>query len=403
MSGHADPRRAECDVLIVGGGIVGLWCRALLERQGFSVILVEKEALGSGQSVASQGILHAGLKYLLAGDDDGAPRSLADEHGRWLERLAGRGWPDLSTTRVLSEKLVMWTTPSLASRATGWLASPMMRSRVRRLDDNARPEAFRSAPRGVGVWEVDEPAVDARSLIEQVAMCGHGPIHLGVPAADAIHESKEGAEVDVDCAGERIRVLAQCVVLAAGGGNAVLLQRIGVNTSEVCQDRPLHMVIARGADAPVFGHCVRPSMKPRMTITSGLDGGDVVWYIGGAIAEPPGTDRTRDEQIQAAREELDACLPWLRTADLELDTLRISRAEGRTGAGGRPEGPVVYSRGRVVAVWPTKLAMAPSAAEQVLARIAPIAANPVPGRADEMEGLPAPPLADPVWRWSPQT
>ncbi len=396
-------RHAECDVLIVGGGIVGLWCRALLEREGYSTLLVERGELGGGQSIASQGILHAGLKYLMSGEDDDAPRSLAEEHGRWLDRLARRGWPDLSGVEVLAEKLVMWTTPSLASRATGWLASPMMRSRVRRLERDERPVAFREAPRGFGVWEVDEPAIDARSLIERVAAAGRGPMLEGEVVADTLEIDGDGVRVQIESSAERARVRAGAIVLAAGRGNAGLLRAIGQNPEAVCQERPLHMVIARHAGVPVFGHCVRPSMKPRLTITSGADEGGHAWYVGGAIAEPPGTERDPAEQIEFARRELGECLPWLDRDGLEFGTLRVSRAEGLMPGGGRPEGPVLAQHGRIVAVWPTKLAMAPSAGERVLGRIGPIVANPGPGRAHELEGLPAPRLAGPVWTWSPQT
>src|SRR5690606_16972953 len=51
------------DVLIVGAGVAGLWLNARLRRQGFSTILVESSALGGGQSLKSQGIIHGGAKY----------------------------------------------------------------------------------------------------------------------------------------------------------------------------------------------------------------------------------------------------------------------------------------------------------------------------------------------------
>ena len=51
----------KTDVLIFGGGIAGLWLLNRLHNAGYSAWLMEQEALGSGQSIASQGMIHGGL------------------------------------------------------------------------------------------------------------------------------------------------------------------------------------------------------------------------------------------------------------------------------------------------------------------------------------------------------
>ena len=50
------------DVLIVGGGAAGLFALHALRGAGASVLLVENNSLGFGQTTSSQGILHAGVK-----------------------------------------------------------------------------------------------------------------------------------------------------------------------------------------------------------------------------------------------------------------------------------------------------------------------------------------------------
>ena len=57
----------DLDVLIFGGGAAGLWLLAELTGKGHAAVLLESSRLGSGQTIAAQGILHGGLKYTLQG------------------------------------------------------------------------------------------------------------------------------------------------------------------------------------------------------------------------------------------------------------------------------------------------------------------------------------------------
>ena len=52
----------KVDFAIIGGGVTGLWLNALLARTGFSTVLIEKTALGVEQTLASQGMIHGGVK-----------------------------------------------------------------------------------------------------------------------------------------------------------------------------------------------------------------------------------------------------------------------------------------------------------------------------------------------------
>ena len=56
------PKTYSTDILIVGGGIAGLWLNVRLCQQGFSTLLLERDTLGGGQSLKSQGIIHGGAK-----------------------------------------------------------------------------------------------------------------------------------------------------------------------------------------------------------------------------------------------------------------------------------------------------------------------------------------------------
>ncbi len=77
------PQALSTDILIVGGGIAGLWLNARLRRAGYATVLVESASLGGGQSVKSQGIIHGGAKYALHGVEqakgDDLPPALRDK------------------------------------------------------------------------------------------------------------------------------------------------------------------------------------------------------------------------------------------------------------------------------------------------------------------------------------
>lgn len=57
-----------CDVLIFGGGILGVWLLNRLQDEGFSTVLLERNRLGSEQTCHSQAFLHQGLAYKFLAD-----------------------------------------------------------------------------------------------------------------------------------------------------------------------------------------------------------------------------------------------------------------------------------------------------------------------------------------------
>src|SRR5579864_1472944 len=99
----------QVDVLIYGGGIAGLWTLALLRHAGYSALLLENNALGAGQTIQSQGIIHGGLKYALPGVGDRASaKAIREMPARWKRNLEGLDIPDLSTATVHSEECLFW-------------------------------------------------------------------------------------------------------------------------------------------------------------------------------------------------------------------------------------------------------------------------------------------------------
>src|SRR3954466_12236801 len=90
------------EVVIMGGGIAGLWILDELRRAGIDALLLEKRALGDGQTVASQGIIHGGLKYMFDGHVSTSVKAIAEMPVIWRECLAGKREPNLAGMAIRS-------------------------------------------------------------------------------------------------------------------------------------------------------------------------------------------------------------------------------------------------------------------------------------------------------------
>lgn len=375
------PRTLDIDVLVFGGGIAGLWTLARVRGCGYRSLLLESRALGATQSIGSQGIIHGGVKYALLGEASTASRAIAEMPARWADCLAGRGEVDLSAVRTISPCTYLWTTPGLVSRVAGLAASKALRTPVERVPVEDRPPVFAGAPRGVDVYRVGEPVLDARSVLFALVDWRHcPPVRYDTLDAASVRAVDGRASLRVSVAGEWVEARAAHIVLTAGAGNEALLGTLAPLGPPVArmQKRPLHMVMLRAPASmlpPLFGHCLGASSLPRLTVTgwasdSAAAGGegDVVWYIGGQVAER-GVDLSREAQIDAARAEVVACVPWINTSACRWATVRWDRAEGLTDDGRRPDLPVLHSSPLVSAAWPSKLALAPLLADQMVARL----------------------------------
>nr|MDQ2695656.1 FAD-dependent oxidoreductase [Pseudomonadota bacterium] len=93
----------EVDVLVIGGGIAGLWTLARLRQRGYGALLVEGAALGRGQTICSQGIIHGGTKFALQGEISGAAQAIGDMPDAWRRCLAGDGEVDLRGVNLLAD------------------------------------------------------------------------------------------------------------------------------------------------------------------------------------------------------------------------------------------------------------------------------------------------------------
>jgi glycerol-3-phosphate dehydrogenase len=380
-------------VVIFGGGVAGLWLLDEVVRRGRSAVLIEADALGSGQTVASQGIIHGGLKYTLQGLLTGSAAAVREMPLVWRECLAGRRRPDLSATPVRSACCYLWRTESVSSRLGMIGARFGLRVAPQSIPPAERPAVLAGCPGTVA--RLDEQVISPAGLVACLAAPHADRILYVDPAGMGFETSAPGEVRRIHLsspAGETLALTADRVVFTAGAGNAELRRRVGL-TDEAMQRRPLHMALLRGELPELNGHCV-DGAKTRVTVTSDRDRqGRTVWQVGGHLAEW-GVDQEPSAVLSAAESELKAVLPGLPLANVEGTTYRVDRAEGRTATGGRPETLQIRREGNVITAWPTKLVLAPRLAEDITAALpAPStgATEPIP------PDWPRPAVALPPW------
>jgi 2-polyprenyl-6-methoxyphenol hydroxylase-like FAD-dependent oxidoreductase len=389
------------DVVIFGGGAAGLWLLDELHRAGYTVLLLEANALGSGQTIVSQGIIHGGVKYSLGGLISPAARAIREMPLRWRRCLAGEQAPNLKATRILAEFCHIWQTRSLTSRLAMIGARKSLHVAPIPLDHDQRPVIFRRCP-GV-VARLDEQVIDTESFVtclfdqhERRILKIDGPSGLEI-VAPSPGEIETIRLINPD-SGAPLDLRPRRVVFTAGSGNSSLRTAAGLSDT-MTQRRPLHMVVARGNLPTLNGHCV-DGAHTRATITTGRDYADrLIWQVGGQIAED-GVSMDRPALIRHAIDEIGSILPDVDLRGVEWMTYAVDRAEAMTRTGARPADARIAVEGTTITGWPTKLALVPHLAEQIHRHL------PEPSRAallnpDILRIWPRPDIAVPPWEEEP--
>jgi len=349
------------DSVIVGGGIAGVWLLRLLTQKGYNTILLEQDSLGSGQTLASQGMIHGGLKYALSGLLSKESEAISRMPERWRECLNSKsGDIDLRKVSLLSKDYYMFSDGQIGKLAS-FFASKSLRGRIQKVDQKNKPVCF-SGFDGL-IYKLNDFVLDTESLLSELTRGLEDRILKLKCSNQNIKKIEQGYEIMLSDTCIKSSVLINC----AGNGSKILLDELKIDSFKT-QNRPLKQIIL---DAPgqldMFAHCITnlSTNEPRMTITTHRSASNKIWYVGGQLATN-GADLTDEKLIENAKKELRQCMPWLTITDNAWRTFSVDRVEPLTQNRLKPNEAFAKRSQNFLQCFPTKLTLTPDLGDKVL-------------------------------------
>lgn len=330
----------KCQIKIIGAGIAGLWLFNRLKTLGYDALLITDEnGIGHGQTIASQGILHSGLKYAIAGKVNDLAKSISQMPDRWRNALNSKGDIDLANATINASNQQLMIPDGVGGKLVEITTKKTLGDTVSK-GTSPYPD-FKGTTLDMGEMVLDIPSV-IRALAE--------------PYIDCIR-NVDPDEIDSDI-----------TIYTAAKTNKIIAEK---NSFKVeTQHRPLLMVMVKNAPFDLFAHFVGSSEKPVATVTTHYDeNGTRIWYLGGQIAERAKEDDPQNayKDVQKAFEKY---LPNLDTSEFEYAFLPIDRVEGKAEKKNwLPDLPVIRRDENTLYCWPTKLTFAPLLSDFVLEEI----------------------------------
>ncbi len=218
---HAAPLPAEADLVVIGGGVVGVATALFARRRGLSVVLVEKGRIAAEQSSRNWGWIRA------QGRDPGELPIMLEARGLWRD-LAAQAGEDIG----LAETGVLYLAESQKDLAgyEAWLEIARAHGLDTRLLSTAETAALlpQAGKRWPGaLWTASDMRAEP---------------WVAVPALARL-AAREGVLIRENCAARRLdiaagrvagvvteagRIRASAIVLAGGAWSSLFLRRHGV-------------------------------------------------------------------------------------------------------------------------------------------------------------------------------
>ncbi|MCK6418215.1 MAG: hypothetical protein L6Q57_04665 [Alphaproteobacteria bacterium] len=376
------------DILIFGGGVAALWSLAYLREQGYDALLLCNEPLGGWQTLSSQGILHAGLKYALSGAISPIAMHIRNMPELWLNCMNGKGAINLKGAhmRLQGQNLLV---------PAGLMAGPMNIALqgifgAQKLDAQGWPAALDKTGFKGHVLRLKEPVLDVPQTIATL----HHHYKDFIRQIDFSHVQR--------LADNRLQIGSEifnprCIIFAAGAGNLNGAALMGHESHIKIRRRPLLMGFLKPAPFEIYAHLLGYTDKPLATITTHvLQDGTMCWYIGGQVAERSKEDNPNN-LYSAMKKALYQFFPQLDLSALQAACLPVDRVEGTdTGGNHPPDEPSINAIGSVIYAWPTKMTFAPLLAQRLEKVIQQMGISPS-GGGHVYTGYATATLAPPPW------
>lgn len=359
-------------MLIIGGGVVGLWLLRDAIDSGLSAILIERSELGARQSGHSHAYIHQGHLYADRAD---LAEDLRDVFDTWSDflgqhddvKIAEGSFFGFEDPLMQEHRQAFWGSTNLPFEAAG--------------SSRPLPDALLGGVVVSGLWS-PEVMVNGSALLNALAD-GLQDYMMRTAAHDKqrIQFHSDGGFVtaaSIPGQNGRIVVRPRVVVLAAGEENENLAIRAGAQrtTRGLQQIRKAHMLVVRGsADElpPLAG--VFPDVGPLFIASRKVDR-DVIWLISDGRSEQMSSysDHSRSDArwwVPRILEKIFQISPTCSAAreELQWGVYEAPKSE-RTAesSDGLPHEDAIemYGLENVFAAWPTKLTLAPAVSQRLL-------------------------------------
>ena len=351
------PEPTSPDIVIFGAGIAGLWTFNRLTNLGYDVLLLEKESVGCGQTIASQGIIHSGLKFSLAGKVNTLAKSISAMPDLWRDALNGVGNVDLSAAKSNAQSQQLLIPSGFFGDLTKLVTQKALGNNVHAIERDDWPEDIVNSGFKGSLIFMDEPVLDIPSVIR--ALCAP---HKNKIKKISDQQAKKPFEFLEDN-----NIHAKQVIFTSAHNNLMIAKDNHHDQGLETQARPLLQGIIKNAPFALYAHLVGKTDKPLVSITTHkTTDGSLVWYLGGGAAERK-KEANPNDVYQAALKAFKKYLPNVDFSNVEWATLPIDRIEGKSKTDGwMPDTPTIHRADKTLYCWPTKLTFAPMLADMVL-------------------------------------